>query len=684
MKQIRLKKLELTNFRGIQHLEIDFSDVTNIYGRNRAGKSTVANAFVWLLFGKDLEDRKDFELKPYSIEGETSNNVDVEVRAQMEINGYNSELRRVFRERWEKQRGHEVPSFKGNVTETFFDGIPLSVTEYNARINGIIDEKLFKLITNPLYFNNILKWQERRAVLVEMAGNITNTQVLDEMAALANKDDIFNLTNILNTYGLDDFRKKNTADKKRLSDELKNIPSRIDQAEKSKPEVLDWLELEVQIKSTKDKIAELDERLFSASKENEQFNEVLIRKQNEIHELKSIRAKIEFDTAHSVKEEGSKINAEAAKIRRDILTAEAGINDTQFRKSNLEKSIQELVQHIEQERNNFIRINASKFIAEGKEDEIQHTCPLCKRPHDQDKIEEQFEALENKRKELELEFNSNKTTRLTTIREKGKGLTKRKEELEKSLEECNTTILSFETKLQDLKDLFAALTKDRITLEEEQNLIDKKLLENPEYQELKDKILTLEKGLSILKEQGKDDNISGSRAEKASLNKVLEELTTQLAGKTQIERIDKQIGELRKQEKEISQQIAILEKSEFLIENFNRTKMNMVEQNINGFFEYVKFKLFDQQINGSTIEVCHTTYNGVKWDTLNTEGKLLAGLDVINALNSFYQVSAPIMLDNRESVTNIPPIDTQIINLIVSPFDNTLRIEHTENQFATV
>lgn len=682
MKQIRLKKLELTNFRGIQHLEIDFSEVTNIYGRNRAGKSTIANAFAWLLFGKDLEDRKDFELKPYNLHGETANNVDVEVRAEVEINGYDTELRRVFRERWEKQKGAEFPTYKGNATDTYVDGVPLNVTEYNARIDGIIDEKIFKLITNPLYFNNNLKWQDRRSVLINMAGEITNEEVLQSISNGENEEDVNNLGTILNKYSdFEAYKKKLSSDKKRLSDELKTIPSRIDQAQKSKPEELEWLDLETQIKITKDKIAEIDETLFSASKGNKALNDSIVELQNKQNDLKLEKSRIEFDITNKIKTEVAGQDSAATLLRSKIKEEETRYSQIKFSIEQNDASIEGLEARIVKERKEFHEIKNEKFVT--AEDAIDIACPLCGRDHEPGFLYADNEELRKKLEVMKSEFNQYKVEKIAEIRQRGLKFSNQKSELETVNAGLKETLSELEKSIESKKAEFAELVKNRISFDQEKAMIEKAVSESPEIKKAIQGINDLQNKIENKSAEKLQDNTSELRAKKAELNSELEALTTQLAGKTQLERIDNQIKELRKQERDLSQEIANLERSEFLINDFNREKMNMVEQNINGFFEFVKFKLFEQQINGSMVETCETTYNGVKWGTLNTEGKILAGLDIINALNTFYQVSAPILLDNRESVTHIPAVSTQIINLIVSPEDKALRIEHTENQFAT-
>ena len=140
------------------------------------------------------------------------------------------------------------------------------------------------------------------------------------------------------------------------------------------------------------------------------------------------------------------------------------------------------------------------------------------------------------------------------------------------------------------------------------------------------------------------------------------------------EKTKQRIEELQASEEDISNKIQELEGQQYALEEFTKTKVELLENAINSKFELVKFRLFDTQINGGLIECCDTLVNGVPYADVNNAHKILAGLDIINTLIKFYNTSAPIFIDNRESINEIYNINTQIINLIVTT-DSTLRIE---------
>ena len=111
--------------------------------------------------------------------------------------------------------------------------------------------------------------------------------------------------------------------------------------------------------------------------------------------------------------------------------------------------------------------------------------------------------------------------------------------------------------------------------------------------------------------------------------------------------------------------IADLEGQEFLCESFIRTKVDMLEGKINAKFKNVNFKLFETQVNGGLNEICEVLVNGVPFNEANLGGKINGGLDIINTLCDHYNVYAPIFIDNRESITKIIDVKSQVINLVV-------------------
>ena len=220
MKSIIIKQMHLVNFKGVRDLTIDFNQtVTNIYGRNGAGKTTVFDAFTWLLFGKDSQDRKAFDLKTLDEDGNIIAQLPHEVSAVIEVNGQEITLSRRFTEKWVKRAGKVDKEFDGNKEERFFNDVPCSKKDYEEHIAYICDEAVFKFITSPTYFTS-QKAEVQKAMLHRMAGNITDEEVA------ADNEDFQKLLAELTGKTLADFKKEISAKKQRINAELVDLPGR--------------------------------------------------------------------------------------------------------------------------------------------------------------------------------------------------------------------------------------------------------------------------------------------------------------------------------------------------------------------------------------------------------------------------------------------------------------------------
>ena len=186
---MNLISLTLENFKGIKAFTLDATGQNvDVYGSNGCGKSTLFDAFTWLLFGKNSHDEKDFGIKTLDEKGEVIPRIDHQVTAVIEHDGRQIELTRTYKEKWRKQRGAAEAVMVGNTTEYAYGPVgaatPISAGEYAKAINGLIDEKIFKLITDPLYFNERLSWQERRQLLMQLCGDVTTEEIVKDNADL--------------------------------------------------------------------------------------------------------------------------------------------------------------------------------------------------------------------------------------------------------------------------------------------------------------------------------------------------------------------------------------------------------------------------------------------------------------------------------------------------------------------
>lgn len=157
---IKLNKLIIKNFKGIKNVVLDSNgkDLA-VYGDNAVGKTTIACAWNWLLFDKDSNDKADtnFTIKPQNELGQDINNLQTLVEAELLVDGNPIKIKKTREEKWTKPHGATEKVFDGHTKFYWFNEVPLKATPYKAKIDELVDENIFKMITNPLYFNTKLK-----------------------------------------------------------------------------------------------------------------------------------------------------------------------------------------------------------------------------------------------------------------------------------------------------------------------------------------------------------------------------------------------------------------------------------------------------------------------------------------------------------------------------------------------
>ncbi|WP_312922581.1 ATP-binding protein [Empedobacter brevis] len=661
MKNIVLKSLELKNFKSFRHAKFDdFNQKENfIYGKNGAGKSTLFDAFLWLLFGKDANDRKDYEIKPLDENNQATKQVDVEVHATLLINNEEVTLSRIYKEKYRQIRGTESIVYDGNTTNYFFNEVPYSEKEYKSKIAEITGESIFKLITNPSAFES-LDWKKKREVLVSIAGEISDEELFNSDAEFKE------LSLKLNCKTLDEYDTQLKASIKKSKQEKEDTPARIDELKNSKIEDIDFDKIDSDIQEKETKISDIDSELENASKSVQKIVDSNTKVHQEIQKLNSKKSEINIGLRNQAKQEcfvdTSAIDALKSKLKNTqtmLHNSNNYLNSLQKNVSNYESSIKAL----EADKNDLVSKynleNAKVFDA----DKYSCTCPNC-----------QTKFVYND--EPEKEFNSEKNQKLSKIIEQGNSI---KSKIEQYKSQIEKVLLDLAIPAEDIKKYQSEIDNINSQIQTETSTLQTPKNEEEVYQSLINDDAQLSKlNIEIAKlyskiKEVKQANNSELKEQKQTLQSEIKKLI-ELKGKSSVnESIDSRIKELTKREKELSQIIASLEKEQFVIERFKKVKTESLEKSVNEKFEYVTFKLFEEQVNGGLNPTCITLVNGVPFGSANTAGRINAGLDIINTLCKVNEINAPVFLDNRESVTDLIPTESQIISLIVDPNQETLK-----------
>ena len=654
---MRIIKLTLKNFKGCRHFVFDAGGQDcKVFGDNGTFKTTLYDAFLWLLFDKDSQNRADFAIKTLDKNGEPIHHLDHEVTGVFfdEVDGERIELRKVYREKWTKKRGSATETFTGHETDYYIDGVPVKKSEYTQRVAEIAPEDRFKLLTSPLFFNDHMKWQDRRELLIEIAGDVTMDDIIK-----ANPD-LKELPTILGKHSPDDYKAIIMVRRAEVNKELERIPIRIDEVSRHQPDVegIDPDQLEQQSKELMAEQAELKRELADLMSSG---NQSKIRQQ--IAEIDAKLLGIETDYRREVNEQIAKVEDKLMTCRAAILGAQNDLDIRLHQLKDNQKYAGTLEAQIASLRQKWHEVNDQEL-----ELCVDEVCPTCRQaiPADQVKMAQEKAVAE---------FNTKKAEQLEAINAEGKVKREELERVRATIAELKAELPKLEAKLKQLEDEKAGL---------EQQLETLKATVNGYRQQDNYKQLVVEKEQLLQALDGDQSAIKPQTEELENKIKIIEDQLVELRNAKATwelyQNIGRRISVLQAQESELAEVFETLEHELHLIEEYIKTKAELLTDKINSKFRLAEFKLFETQINGGINPICETTYKGVPWNSLNSAGRVQVGLDIIRTLQEHFQFRPPVWIDNRESIVELPEMDCQVISLIVSAEDKSLRIEGPEGQ----
>lgn len=659
MNQLTLTRLSLKNFKGVRNFVVEMNGQNvRIFGDNATGKTTLFDSFIYLLFDKDSQNKKDFAIKTL-VDGKELHGLEHEVEATFDFNGKSLSLRKVYAEKWTKKRGSATAEFSGHTTDYFIDGVPSKKNEYAAKVDSIIKEDIFKLLTSPSYFNEQVKWQDRRKTLLDICGDITTDEVI------ASNNELYRLQEILNGRNIEDHRKVIAARRTEINKELEKIPVRIDEIARTLPQ-LDGIEkksLEAEIVQLN---SDIDEKMTLVN--NIRNGSAISGKQKAIQEIEMVMLQIKQEHQANTNDKVYSLKARIQEENSNATILQSKIDSINQRKQMNAYNAKDLNDNRERLLKEWHEVNDRVFTHES-----DCSCPTC----GQSLPEEQVQSAKDK---ALAEFNRTKSERLESIQKSGKQVAGKLDELKKSNEQFDKDIEKIEGQLKEKKELVLKLKGDLSTIESAivditaNTLYTGKLAEK---QKIETEILELK--------EASEQSIQSIYGEVAELKMKRDQLQGELGKFAVVDQSQKRIVELKAQERELATEFEKLEGELYLTEEFIRTKVNLLEERINSKFKYVTFQLFDQQINGGLTETCQTLYDGVPYDKgLNNAARINSGLDIINTLSEHYGFSAPIFVDNAEAVTKLIDTKAQVVSLVVSEPDKVLRVEMDEDSLITV
>ena len=640
---MKINSLTLENFCG--HREKDsypFGHKTVIKGANAVGKSTLKKAIQYVLNCRDENGKEIVGIRPHDKNGVDVKGVETMAELGMTVDGRPIAMKKVFRENLNKKG-----EFIGNVTDYSISDIPKRLKDY--------EEYLGEIIPNSICINAQEFLQKdttnRRKLFEETFSQHTVDDIIDENSEFESLRDMLKDGTVEELKTRCRVKLKGSKGKggsRGLEDLLAEIPARIDEVEKQKIDI-DVAELELQRNALNEQIATNKAKQDDVSKQYEDYQKLSDGILELKLELNGLQRKANLD-----------LEKKRAEIRGEISAVDNQIADI-ARQINLNKrSIMSIENAIKENEN-----------ARAKQKELWHAATV--RVFDEDSLKCPYCGQEypaEKKEQMRAEFEAHRTEELKRITDKGM-------ELKASIEKGTAELEQLKATLKENEENERILTENANGM---QAVYDKlptsiDISETDEYKSIQSQIS--EKEAAMKKENSADEIRKTLKVELEDLQSQLTEVEKQIAKSQFNVQIDERVEELRKEQREIAQKIADVEKEYDLLKRFDRRKAEILENDVNAYFDYVQVRMSEPQVNGDLKEVCTLVVGGESYDrNLNHGDKILAEMDICRAFQKKYGVCLPIILDDCESVDSwrVPQVENQLI-LIMRSDDKELKVE---------
>ena len=645
MKDYRLERLTLRNFKGVADFSIDaYGEDREVHGDNATGKTTLRDAIFWLATGKDSAGRANFEVKTLEANGEAKHGMEHEVVGVfVDVEGGRLQLQRTYHEDWRKKRGQHEKEFTGHTTEYVINDVPVQKKEFDAVVAETLgSERELRLLMDSEYFSDALAWKDRRALLLEVCGNVSDDDVIASSDALSDLgpllDDV-SLEAVRAAGGdrCDALRRQLAAAKSKTNKTLEQIPVRIDEVTR---ELSTFEDVDVAALTTRDN--ELKAELEALQEERQQvaFGGAVSGARATLSDAESA-LQVATTAARGERDDATqKVYGKLAGARAlfDAAERKVGLREGSLRDHT--GAAEETIEEIE-------TLNTVRAAIESGEYESETTCPACGQDLPADQVDEARGKF-NEQQAAKLRAADDTLEReriaLDAINESITEAVASVEEAKRARDDAseNKTALAIEHA--------AARIKEYVVPRELQTAVDKAA-----------SALGVARGSTEGACAEVDSKITIASEERDAIGRQL----------TQAERRDHvaaRIKELEREQQRLAAQYEEYERQLYLTEQFVKQKVSLLEGRINERFTIAHFKLFDEQVQGGLVECCETTVDGVPFGTnLNHGARVLVGLEIIDVLQQHFDKRLPVFVDQAESVTTLPPMDCQMIRLVVAP-----------------
>ena len=666
-----LKSLHLENFKGTKDKTYEFGKTTRVSGMNRLGKTTIATAWFWLLADKNYELVSNPNIRPDDVEECIPS-----VTAVLDVDGKAITIAKMQKRKVGKPDANGIS--KITLTNTYeINSVPKTERDFKADLEelGLIIDN-FLVCSHPDVFTG-QKQADMRKILFKMASAKTDAEIA------ATSEDTADAAKLLESYKFEEIEAMNNASKKKAVEQLDAIPNQIIGLEKAKVDV-DVAEQELAKADLERKIAEVDQKIASAG--------------NAVENLRQEEMQLQFDMSIITQDMSRELSAKRRELENSLENYDPVVENIRKNISKTEGQIADNTQAIadaDVERKKLgEQYNAEKvkvfdetpyLFDESKLvfDENSTVCSLCGQTLPADKIKQLKADFESRKEKSRVDaaqrladaknnFITQKKSNLEEIKAKGTA----KKNL---IEELTKKNVDLQAVIDDLKeqDKVAAARKEELSKQLSEIPEEAEYSQNEEYVKLNARHNEVLAEIERLQAADDAEIVASLKIEKADLRSQLEKVNKIIAQAANNIRIDEQIADMQKKQREYEQAKADAEKILHQLKEVSKRKNELLVEEINQHFGIVSWKLFDYQKNGEYKEVCVPMVDGKEFGvTTNTGREIQAKLDICNSFQKFFDMHVPIFLDGAESLNDeyIPAVDTQLILLTVTE-DKQLKVE---------
>lgn len=644
--EIKFKKIRIRNFRGLVSFEANLEGRSvRISGANGLGKSSVADAITWVLFGKDSRRRTAFPIDPVDDAGRIIHNLDVSVELEMLIDGQPTTLRRRRQEKWVQKRGMTREQLDGHQTTCYIDGRPLPSSDFSSHVDTIVKEELFRALTTPDYFPSLPMDQQYR-LLVKIVG----TRTLAEIAA--KDEEALKVVDELGQRSLDQYRQGLTYDLQRTRKELETIPVRLSEVqgfiEQVKAKGADGKTAQRHAKGIEEKLRQVTQEIDSMAgvvrAENARYND----QRAYIQQLRQQRAAIEDRIEKQNREARTLHQSLVCKAKEELEATEERHTAAKTMLGLHERRLKDLEQQLTDFRSRWEEVERLSFSWNAEE----AVCPTCGQPLPQDQADQ-------KRVEAEMRFNERKMQQQDALDEEGKKLAASKQRLQNLSAAAREEMATAERLTPE--------ARERLSKAEAEPIEQADYHDASDWQRLSSEIDQRMKELEQTTQAQEPPQLAALRTEEQAYRKELRLLQQTIDRSKQIDEYIRREKELQKQRTTLSGDIARMQTRLEAAERLQLMEANDLQKRVNDLFPSVRFRLSRELLNGREVGHCELSVDGVPYSGLSTSERINAGLELINALARHYNIVAPIVIDNAEAVNKVAQTLGQQILLEVSP-----------------